>query len=369
MCEKAHKPSIILTHLNADSTFLVSYLPFQHSQESSNQHQPFTVLIDPWLTGNSPILHPKFLSQVHTTASSISHLSHLPHPPNLVLLSQANTDHCHRETLRGLPPTQGGTILGVSGAIRNVRRWKIGKGEGWKTGVLRSRKKVTMEIPLSKNGRGECGCIPSKASVDITYHPARWPWELPSLHSALEIVFETEYTTIHSQRDGVHGACDTTRDSRTIVCTPHGLRTNAFPRIGEGRKVDVLLHPFTRVRNHWLMGGDVVMGIENVLRIMRGVGVQSKNKSSRWRRFLCFHDSSGVEGAEKSGEGDVGIKVGILVSAHDETKALAGLASNISEYFRIGIGEVESRIGAACSNDSTTKVWVLESGEARECIF
>ena len=234
--------------------------------------------------------------------------------------------------------------------------------------MLRSRKKVTIEIPLSKNV-GECGCISSKASVEITYHPARWPWELPSLHSALEIVFETEYTTTHSRRDGVQGACDTTRDSRTIICTPHGLKTNAFPSIGEGRKINVLLHPFTRVRNHWLMGGDVVLGIENVLSIMRGVGAQPKSKKSRWRGFLCFQKSSDGEGAEKRAEGDGGIEVGIMVSAHDETKALAGLVSNISEYFRVGIGEVESRVGAACKEGSMTKVWALESGEARECVF
>ncbi|PGG97720.1 hypothetical protein AJ80_09655, partial [Polytolypa hystricis UAMH7299] len=122
---------LTITHLNADTTFLLTFTPTISSSSASSS---FSILLDPWLTGPSITLHKYFASASHTIAPSITHLSQLPSTPNIILISQNKSDHCHEATLRQLPPNLGSDnenntnnksiILAEPGAAKRIRGWK-----------------------------------------------------------------------------------------------------------------------------------------------------------------------------------------------------------------------------------------------------
>ena len=119
--------SLTIKHLNADTTFLLTFTPSESVYTSPTPHGvpgSFTILVDPWLSGVSQMWHPKFLSSKHTAGSCIKHLSQIPEP-NLVLISQDKPDHCHVPTLRQLNPNSRITsILADPSAAKRIDRMK-----------------------------------------------------------------------------------------------------------------------------------------------------------------------------------------------------------------------------------------------------
>ncbi|MCJ1406046.1 hypothetical protein MMC19_000111 [Ptychographa xylographoides] len=119
--------SLSVKHLNGDTTFLLTFSASKSSHPltaSSTTVGSFTVLLDPWLSGDSTIYHPMFALAKHTVPSCIDHLSEIP-PPNVVVISQDKPDHCHEATLRQLDPSLRHTIiLAESGAAKKIRNWK-----------------------------------------------------------------------------------------------------------------------------------------------------------------------------------------------------------------------------------------------------
>ncbi|KAL8909495.1 MAG: hypothetical protein Q9207_000175 [Kuettlingeria erythrocarpa] len=119
--------SLKIKHLNADTTFLLTFSPVEARPTLNRYGQApgtFSVLIDPWLSGPSTMWHPKFLLSKHTVTSCISNLSHIPEP-NVVLISQDKPDHCHESTLRQLDPTSSLTnVLAVPAAAKKIRGMK-----------------------------------------------------------------------------------------------------------------------------------------------------------------------------------------------------------------------------------------------------
>ena len=89
-------------------------------------HDPdkFTILIDPWLGGDSIIGLKRFAFARHRVEPSIKHLSEIP-PPSVVIISQDKTDHCHEPTLRQLKPELENTvILAAPQAAKKIQVWK-----------------------------------------------------------------------------------------------------------------------------------------------------------------------------------------------------------------------------------------------------
>ena len=123
--------SLTVKHLNGDTTFLLTFSPNDTAPNipSRPQYQQppgtFSILVDPWLSGPTTMWHPKFLLSKHTAPSCIPHLSHIPEP-NVVLISQDKSDHCHEATLRQLDPTSPiTTILAEPTAAKKVRGMKF----------------------------------------------------------------------------------------------------------------------------------------------------------------------------------------------------------------------------------------------------
>ncbi|GAD93594.1 predicted protein [Paecilomyces variotii No. 5] len=118
--------SLTIKHLNADTSFLLTFSPHPDPNpnlNSLNPPKPYTILIDPWLSGPSIIGHSWFALSHHTIPSCISHLSALP-DPDLVIVSQNKRDHCHEETLRQLPRDTKAIIVAEPAAARTIQGYK-----------------------------------------------------------------------------------------------------------------------------------------------------------------------------------------------------------------------------------------------------
>ncbi|KAH6648516.1 hypothetical protein BKA67DRAFT_661483 [Truncatella angustata] len=118
--------ALTVKHLNSDASFLLSFEPVcsDPTRGSVVIPQPFTILLDPWITGPSKIFHSKFSITTHKTPPCVASLSELPEP-DLVIITQAKSDHCNEPTLRQLPASGTKTlILAEPASARLIKSWK-----------------------------------------------------------------------------------------------------------------------------------------------------------------------------------------------------------------------------------------------------
>lgn len=116
--------SVTVKHLNADSSFQLIFSP-NGRPSSSSPSTPLTtysILIDPWLQGDSVVTAPWFAITKHNVPPFINHLSELDEP-DVVIVSQNKPDHCHAETLRQLRPDGKTIIAAEPGAAKTIRSW------------------------------------------------------------------------------------------------------------------------------------------------------------------------------------------------------------------------------------------------------
>lgn len=114
--------------LNADTTFLLTFSPpFAPDPSAKRVKFPgdFTVLLDPWLAGQSSILHPTFQVSHHTVEPAITSLADIKQHIDLIVISQDKPDHCHRETLCSLGKDKQVDILATPAAAKKIRSWKF----------------------------------------------------------------------------------------------------------------------------------------------------------------------------------------------------------------------------------------------------
>ena len=115
--------SVTVKHLNADSSFLLTFSPEADPRpsDSASKHA-FSVLIDPWLSGPSIVTAPWFAKTEHRIPSAIKHLSEIVEP-DVVIVSQNKPDHCHKDTLLQLR-ADGKTIIAAEpGAAKAIKSW------------------------------------------------------------------------------------------------------------------------------------------------------------------------------------------------------------------------------------------------------
>ena len=117
--------AVTVRHLNADSSFLLTFSsdPSQpNTDDSLYPRSIYTVLIDPWLQGDSVVNHPWFAITKLTVPPSINHLSKIEEP-DLVVISQNKPDHCHAETLQQLRPEGKSIIAAEPSAAKTIKSW------------------------------------------------------------------------------------------------------------------------------------------------------------------------------------------------------------------------------------------------------
>lgn len=197
-------------HLNADSTFLLTFYSSSSSASSflinsndafsqantrattpSIASSKFTVLIDPWLAGSSSVWTPRFQISHHTSPPLITSLAQMP-LPNVIVISQDKPDHCHEETLRTLAPDSPITIVAVPAAAKKIRSWRYfthAKIISLSTYDANNPETVYREF-LASDSHDMYGRI---GEVTISYVPQRL--DMTGLHNAIAITFTPPTST------------------------------------------------------------------------------------------------------------------------------------------------------------------------------
>lgn len=182
--------ALTVKHLNSDASFLLSFEPvIPESIADSVIPHPFTILLDPWITGPSTIFHPRISTTLPKHPACISSLTELLQPPDLVIVSQHNPDHCNEATLRQLPAGGSTLILAEPASARIIRGWnyfdkdKIRTIKRWEDPRI-TGKQTVLRIPVppvqpnGAEGEVTVAFIPQKrdlaglhGAVGITYRP------------------------------------------------------------------------------------------------------------------------------------------------------------------------------------------------------
>ncbi|KAI1330046.1 hypothetical protein F5Y16DRAFT_363770 [Xylariaceae sp. FL0255] len=181
--------ALTVKQLNSDTSFLLSFEPIiPEAAVPSVTPRPFTILLDPWLTGPSTNYHPKLSTTTQKHQACITSLSELTDPPNIVIVSQPKSDHCHEATLRQLPPSGTDTlIVATSAAARLIRSWDyfdpsmVISIQRWEDPRPTGKKSIIrVSIPSLYHGGRE-------GEVTIAFIPQKW--DVTGLHGALGITY------------------------------------------------------------------------------------------------------------------------------------------------------------------------------------
>jgi hypothetical protein len=221
--QEAHRQTRpVLTHLNADTTWLIS-LPYPSGANPPPGRCRYNVLVDPWLKGTQSDVASWFSSQTHLIESSVQTLHGLDQllgeiedellgsgtekeitRIDLVAISHEFTDHCHEATLKELSPKV--PVFSTAKAVELIKSWNhfdsvtnmasFTKGTNWHT---------TSSAPL-----------PSWLGVSrlITEGNALY------YHSAIIFAFTTGQPT-----DSDDGSAE------AIIYTPHGVEAATFSTV------------------------------------------------------------------------------------------------------------------------------------------
>jgi hypothetical protein len=335
--------SLTIKHLNSDASFLLTFQPISSFPPSpGHSSQSFTILLDPWLSGPSSIFHPKFSIAKQTIDPCVSCLRDIPEP-DIVVISQDKSDHCHKTTLKQLPQSGGKTIiLAEPAAAKIIKGWKY--FDPSKLATLRrwdsTKKGPTLyRIPIPAS-------TPNGVPGEVTIAFVAQKGDITRLHNAICITYRPPISTFNNRPDTPP---DTPRSTTTfdtsnrnkalsVIFSPHGCTYNTLKPYITSHLVSeaalpltALLHCFDRVSNAWYLGGNVCTGFPGGLEIAQN---------------LCAR---------------------AWISAHDGDKDVKGLATKKIVVEKYDREEVESVISPRSEKFPNrrigTEAVVLQSGE------
>jgi Beta-lactamase superfamily domain len=221
--QEAHREGRpVLTHLNADTTWLIS-LPYPAGVYPPPGRCRYNVLVDPWLKGAQSDVASWFSSQVHLIESSVQTLRELDQilaeiedgllenetekeitRIDLVAISHEFTDHCHEATLKELSPKV--PIFSTAKAVELIKSWKYFES-------------VTNMTPFT---RGIDWHTTSIAPLPSWLGVSRLITEGNALYYHSAIIFS--FTTNQPTDPGPTRA-------ETIIYTPHGVEATTFSTV------------------------------------------------------------------------------------------------------------------------------------------
>lgn len=307
--------SLTARSLNGDTCFLLTFAPLDASASSPGS---FTILIDPWLTGPITVISPLLVYSERKATPSISSLKELDQPPDVVLISLTQPDHCNEETLRQLPPEWPTKILAIPAAAREIRSWKHFQPERIQNLPKYSKEDrsslhyITIPASSSNGADGE---------VTIAWLPARL--DLTGLHNAIGITYRapSNDTPPTSDRQPTCQKISPTSSSSpdiptettlSVLYSPHGpshdiIHDYASSHLNESGALPLtaLLHSMNTVTNPWYFGGIVVAGTPGGAKLARSLNAR------------------------------------VWISAHDAEKVNTGLTVAQSRYEKYSTEEIE----------------------------
>ncbi|KAI6093939.1 hypothetical protein F4821DRAFT_7800 [Hypoxylon rubiginosum] len=387
--------ALSVKHLNADASFLLSFEPIiSEFAQGTVTPKPFTILLDPWITGPSKVFHSKISIATHKHPACISSLSELPSPPDLVIISQHKSDHCNEATLRQLPASGSKTlILAEPTAARLIRSWKyfdqdkIRTIERWEDPRPTGKESVLrIPVPPAAPG-GQAG------EVTVAFIP-QLKRDLVGLHAAIGITYRPPPThnlkvatpaitlplsppaTPSSQRTQASNATSTNTLAvpdafllpPTPPVSPHSLRSvqsastllpsplrpnmnGHFPRSvsqshvrpttsnGTTRPISVLFSPHGISYEHLVPYVTSHLVSEAALPLTALLHCMDSITNPWWLGGnICAGVPAGAEIATKLG-------ARVWISAHDGEKEVRGLATGMLKTKRWKREEVEEALG------------------------
>ncbi|KDR67082.1 hypothetical protein GALMADRAFT_273280 [Galerina marginata CBS 339.88] len=287
----------ILTHLNADTSWLLS-IPLPpappnpaESDSIKKERLYFHILLDPWFRGSQSDVAAFFSEQWHATPSDIQTISELLHlisslessasdsdsnseseldsssvedegEIDAVLISHEFTDHMHQATLQEISPAV--PVYAPAKAAGIIRSWNHFRRVITVVNVTREGDapigaKWRDELPWTVEG------LPSWLRFGRLEEGGK---SLLSIHSALVVVFETLTPHRPGSELGV--------DAEAVIYTPHGIPPSPLrPLFAYPSPIRVLslLHGLHDVR---LSKGQLNLGAKN------GLAVQMLIKARYW---------------------------------------------------------------------------------------
>lgn len=333
--------SLTIKHLNADACFLLTFKPTLTLPPSpGHSTKEFTVVLDPWISGSSTIFHSKFSTSRFTAKPCVSSLLELPEP-DLVIISQSKSDHCHKQTLTQLPGRGGKTVIVAEPAsAKRIRSWKhFQRGKvvtlpKWdaKLPVTIHRIRIPPLSPLGSPGEVTIAYLPQK--VDIT-----------QLHNAIGITYRAPtcgadvlpITPPASPNSSVFPSACGDR-ALSVIFSPHGCSYKTLSPYVTSHLISeaalpltALLHCFDRIENTWYLGGNICRGFPGGLEIVQK---------------LCPK---------------------VWISAHDGDKETTGLATGKITVEKYDREQVESVVSPKSEKFPNTRIGteavVLKAGE------
>lgn len=264
----------LLTHLNADTTWLLS-IPYPLAQPNSRSRRYYHILIDPWLKGGQADVAKFFSQQWHEVESCVQSISEVEdviqgiekaakggHDDedwdmeedngnwiDAVVISHEFTDHMHRETLLEVPPSV--PVFATSKAASIMRSW--------------AHFNTVLDIPRFTGDWRTSSVSPLPDWVGVS----RVAYDGPDLlyyHSAIMITFRTSGTKETTSEE----------EAEAVIYTPHGISpenlsslVSATPPI----QTLALLHGLQdiQIKTSWTTGvkAQLNKGAHNGLKVQR----------------------------------------------------------------------------------------------------
>jgi hypothetical protein len=357
--------AVTIKALNNDTCFLLTfYPPYAPKEAKSPELFPgaYTILVDPWLTGSAEIIGPRFSKQEHVSPSCIASLTELAEP-DMIIISQHQPDHCHRETLCQLSPDVRSMILGTPAAAKIVRKWKHFDSSSIRTLRKYNEKRpetvFRVEIPpFSPSGSpGEVTVTLLEPKYDmygvhnaigITYRPPCSVLslnmgsyvDLPKSPASPTAELRPKFPRVISATANTISPSPYNNHERTIslVYSPHGVTYEAIKPWASSHLVNeaalplaALIHSFVQVDIPWYMGGNMASGCPGGLEIAKHLLPK------------------------------------VWIGAHDEKKKVGGFATRNISRKEFDLVDVEQQLRDAdttkSKSGSHTKVMTLESGK------
>jgi hypothetical protein len=288
--------SLTVKHLNADASFLLTFEPILPLPPTPGlSTKSFTIVLDPWLKGASKIWHPRFSISRQREEPCIKSLAELPEP-DLVVISQDKTDHCHKETLTTLPSFGTKTrIIAAQPAAKVIRSWKyfdprkVASLPNWNERDPSTVHRIIIP-PFDAAG--------SPGEVTIAFIPQRF--DITGLHNAIGITYRPPTAALTSTLSPIASPITTTFPltppssssssgyfptmrhtprNLSVIFSPHGCTYKTLKPYAQHHLVPeaclpltCLLHCFDRATNAWYLGGNICAGfpggreiVENLL--------------------------------------------------------------------------------------------------------
>ncbi|KAH7318956.1 hypothetical protein BKA65DRAFT_409117 [Rhexocercosporidium sp. MPI-PUGE-AT-0058] len=251
----------LLTHLNADTTWLLS-IPYPETAASSDRRIYYHILIDPWLRGGQSDVAKFFSQQWHVEESAVQTISEVEDvvrgiednveeiessstksPIDAIVISHEFTDHMHKDTLLESPSSI--PVFASSKAASAIRSWR--------------HFAFVAEIPRFNGDwrQSSLSPLPEWVGVSRVAYPGQ---DLLYYHSAVMVAFPSEEV----EGDG---------KAEAVIYTPHGISPSDLAPVADASpaiKTLALLHGLQDIT----LGAQLNMGAHNGLKVQRLLGAK-----------------------------------------------------------------------------------------------